>query len=66
MGVRGLVVRVPVQLAAGWVREALLTDAADDSELFQVHVQVALQVRQQAEGLATLGAAVAFHLGVEL
>lgn len=59
-------VGVLVLLVAGCVGEALLAEAADDRELLQVHVHVALQVCRQAEGLATLGAAVAFHLRVRV
>lgn len=58
---RGLVL-----LVAGCIGKALLTDAADNRELFHVHVHVALQVCEQTEGLAALGAAVAFHLRVDL
>lgn len=66
VGVLSLVVRVLVLLEAGCVGKALLTDAADHRALLQVHVHVALQVGHQTEGLAALGAAVAFHLGVDL
>lgn len=55
-----------VLLVTGRVGKALLTEAADHRPLFSVHVHVALQVREQAEGLATLRAAVARHLGVHL
>lgn len=58
--------RVLVLLVAGRVGKALLTNGADNGALFQVHIHVALEVCDQAKGLATLGAAVAFHLGVHL
>lgn len=59
-------VRIPVLPAAGRGGKALLADVAGDGQLLQVRVHVAPQVRRQAEGLAALGAAVAFHLGVDL
>lgn len=63
---RSLVVRLLVLLVAGRAGKALLADAADDGALLHVHVHVALEVCDQTEGLAALGAAVAFHLGVHL
>lgn len=53
-------------LVAAGVRKALLAEAADHSLLFGVHLHVALQVRDQTEGLTTLWATVASHLGVYL
>lgn len=66
IGVLSLVVHVLMLLVGGCVGKALLTDAADHRLVFRVHVHVALQVCDQTEGLATLGAAVTCHLGVHL
>lgn len=59
-------VYVLVLLVAGCVGEALMAGAADDRSILGVHLHVALQVCDQTEGLATLGAAVTPHLGVYL
>lgn len=68
MLIRGLslVVQVLVLLVAGRAGKAQLADAADDCPILRVHLHVALQVRDQTEGLATIWAAVTPHLGVYL
>lgn len=55
-----------VLLVAGRAGEALLAGAAHQGPLLVVRLHVALQVSYQAEGLPTLRAAVALHLGVDL
>ncbi len=57
---------VLVLLVAGCVGKALLAGAADHRLVFRVHLHVALQVCDQTEGLAALGAAVTPHLRVYL
>lgn len=52
-----------VSVCAG---KALLAEVADNRPLLRVHLHVVLQVCHQAEGLATLGAAMTPHLRVNL
>lgn len=62
----GPVVQVLMLLVAGRVGEALMAGAADQGAFLGVHLHVALQVGDETEGLATVWAAVALHLGVDL